>query len=135
MKNFIRRVLVYAFALFFLSEAIDGVAISGGLQTYIFGGVVFALLYMFLKPVLHIVALPFNLITMGWFSFIINALLLYLLTVLVPDISITSFVFSGFTFVGFVIPKISLVGIFAFVVSSIVLSGLVGFLYWLMDKS
>jgi putative membrane protein len=48
------------------------------------------ILNAFVRPILMILALPFVILTLGLFRFVINALLLSLLTVVLPFFSITS---------------------------------------------
>lgn len=134
MKPFFRNCLFNAFSIFLLSEILPGVKVSGGLFTFLLGGVALTLLLVLLKPVLNLLALPFNIITLGMFSFISNIIIFYLLTVLVAGISITSFTFPGISYFGFVIPKIYLNTLFAFLIVAFLQSISVSFLNWLMEK-
>ena len=134
MKSIARKISFYGFSLFFLTFIFSGVKISGGLTTYIIGGVALSLMFLIIKPILNIITLPLNIITLGLFSFVANAIILYLLTIVVPSISITAFLFNGFSFAGFVIPKFYVNIFFAFILSSVVISIIVGFLTWLTEK-
>jgi putative membrane protein len=134
MKGFVRNVLFNAFSLFLLSQIMSGVKISGGLPTYLFGGVALTILLIFLKPILNILSLPFNIITFGLFSFVTNIIIFYLLTVIVPGISITAFTFPGLSYAGFVIPSFDCNIIFAFLIVSFLQSLTVSFLTWLIKK-
>ena len=111
-----------------------GVRVSGGLLTYFIGGIVLSILFLILKPILSIVTLPLNIITLGLFSFVINAIILYFLTIIVPNISIAAFRFSGFSFFGFVVPQFHGNTFFAFIMASIIVSFIIGFLRWLTKK-
>lgn len=117
-----------------LTLVLPGVKISGGMPTYILGGAALSLMFVVLKPVLSIVTLPLNVITLGSFSFVVNAGILYLLTRFVPNISISSFGFSGLKFAGFIVPKIFVNIFFAFVLASLLLSIIFTFLTWLIKK-
>ena len=134
MKSILRRIVFYSVSLFLTSQIITGLKISGGLTTYLVGGIVLSVLFIIIKPILSLITLPLNIITLGLFSFLINAIILYLLTILVTSISISAFTFSGLSFVGFIIPKLFVNNFFAFIVASIVLSFIVGFLRWLTKK-
>ena len=134
MKSIFRNVVSYSASLFLTSQIITGLIISGGLTTYLIGGIVLSMLFLILKPILGIVTLPLNIVTFGLFSFLINATILYLLTILISNISITAFTFSGLNFSGFIIPKFYVNNFFAFVIASIVLSFIVGALKWLIKK-
>jgi putative membrane protein len=113
---------------------LDGVRVSGGLPVYIAGGIVLSLLFMIVRPILRIITLPLNIITLGLFSFVINAVILYLLTVFVPNISISAFIFKGLSFLGFVVPGFPVNGFFSFIFASVIISLVVGFLKWLIEK-
>ena len=134
MKSILRRIVFYSVALFLTSQIITGLTISGGLTTYLIGGIVLSVLFLIVKPILSIITLPLNIITLGLFSFLINAIILYLLTIFVPNISISAFTFKGFAFAGFVIPSLGINNFSVFVVASISLSLIVGFLRWLTKR-
>lgn len=134
MKSLARNVAINSLALSVLPSLLKGFTITGGLATLLVSGFILSIMSIFLKPILQVVTLPLNLITFGAFSFIINAVLLYLLTILVPQISIKSLEFSGLFFMGFVIPKIVFNQFFGYVAASLVFSFLVGFIGWLVKK-
>lgn len=132
MKSLTRSVAISALSLFLLDQTVGGVHISGGIFTYILAGVLLSVLNTFLRPLLKLVTLPLNIATLGAFTIIINALILYLLTVLVPQISISPFSFNGVTFAGIIIPKIAFNSLFAHIVSATVLSGILTAIRWLI---
>lgn len=134
MKSIIRNIAFYSFALFAVSQILVGVKVSGGFWGYILGGIVLTLLFLVIKPILSIITLPLKIITLGAFSYLINVIILYLLTIFITSITITAFTFNGFSFAGFVVPNISLNNFFAFVVSSVLLSVIIGGLKWITEK-
>jgi putative membrane protein len=134
MKNFLRNALFNSFSLFAISQVLDGVRITGGLPTILFGGISLTLLLVLLRPVLNILALPLNIVTLGMFSFLTNVIIFYLLTVFVPGITISSFTFQGVSYSGFVIPPIQFNTLFTFILVSFLQSLIVSFLNWLMSK-
>lgn len=134
MKSILRKIIFFDIALFLTAGVMDGVRISGGLTTYIIGGVVLSLLFVIVKPILSLITLPLNIITLGLFSFLINAIILYLLTILVPAVSIVGFRFKGLSFLGFVVPQVSVNIFFAFIIASALMSLILGFLKWLTTK-
>ena len=117
-----------------LRLVLPGVKVFGGIPTYILGGVILTLMFLIIKPILNILTLPLNFITLGTFSSFTNVIILYLLTILIPNISIHAFQFSGLKFVGFVIPKIFVNTFFAFILASLLLSIIFTFLIWLVKK-
>ncbi|MEM4230501.1 MAG: phage holin family protein [Candidatus Pacearchaeota archaeon] len=134
MKSIARNIVFYASSLFILSQFLEGVRISGGIPTYIFGGAVLSLIFLIIKPVLNIISIPLNILTLGLFSFFSNIIILYLLTVFVPDIKIKAFQFQGYSFSGFIIPEFYFNTLMAYVISSFMMSVIVSFLTWLIKK-
>ena len=134
MKGLLKNTVINAFALALISEILPGVTMRGGLKTYVISGFILSLLLLIIKPILNIFSIPLNMITLGLFSFITNAIILYLLTVLVTDISITQFTFNGFIYAGFVIPTIHFNTPFAFILTAAILSLVINFFDWLIKK-
>ncbi len=131
MKSLLRGVLFNAFSLFVLTQIFAGVRVTGGFGTYLIAGAVLTLLYKFLKPVLSLISLPLNLLTLGAVSFLINILLFYLATAIIPEISISAFTFQGANLAGFIIPKIYLNSFMAYAAAAFAQSIIVSFLSWI----
>lgn len=88
--NLFLKWLITALAILISAYAIPGVAISGvwaALWLAVFLGVV----NIVIKPILILITLPINILTLGLFTFVINALLILL----------SSTVIKGFTVSGF----------------------------------
>lgn len=131
MKSIIRNTFINALSLFFLTVIFSGVKVTGGLTTYILGGLILSLMFNFVKPLINIVSLPLNLLTMGAFSFLVNVFIFYLATTLVGNITIREFTYQGTSLAGFVIPKINFSTFFAYIVAAFGQSVFVSFLTWL----
>ena len=134
MKNFLRNTLFNSFAIFAISQVLPGVKVEGGLITYFLGGVALTLLLVLLRPILNILTLPLNIVTLGFFSFLTNVIIFYLLTLFVTGISITSFTYPGLSYAGFVIPRIYFNTLFAFILVSFLQSVIVSFINWLIKS-
>jgi putative membrane protein len=134
MKSFFRNILFNSFSIYLISQAVSGMKVSGGLISYLIGGLALTLLFVLLKPILKILTLPLNIITLGMFSFVINVIIFYLLTVFVTSITISAFTFPGLSFSGFIIPSFYLNTLFSFILISFLQSVVVSFLTWLIKK-
>ncbi len=131
MKSLVRNVLVNSLSLFFLTVVFSGVKVTGGITTYILAGFVFSVMFNILKPIISIFSLPFNILTLGTFSFLVNIFIFYIATQIIGNISINGFLFPGFVYAGFVIPKFFLNTFFAYVAAALVQSLFVSFISWL----
>ena len=70
---------------------VPGITITGGWETILLVALVWSVIVMVIKPVLQILTLPITIITLGLFSFVLNALLFWAMTLLVPGFEISSF--------------------------------------------
>ena len=71
---------------------ITGITISGGWTTLLLIALVWSVIVMVIKPVLSILTLPITIITLGMFSFVLNAFLFYAMTWVVPGFAVAGFI-------------------------------------------
>lgn len=84
------RLLINALAFYITSYIIPGMVISGW-QTLLVIAVVWGILTTIIKPILIILTLPINILTLGLFTFVINAVLLLITSSIVPGFKIDGF--------------------------------------------
>ena len=90
MKGILIRWLVLTAAIIVASYLLEGIQVKGFLSAF-FAAAILGILNAFFRPILIILTLPINILTLGLFTFIINALLL----------KMASGVISGFDVRGF----------------------------------
>lgn len=78
-------------ALFVATWLLSGLSYGNDWWALLISGLVFTLVNFFLKPVLAILSIPFIVVTLGIFYFLINVLMLYLTHWIVPQFTIASF--------------------------------------------
>lgn len=118
-------ILFQSIALWVTSEILPGLTVTGDLSGIVTAGVVLALLSMFLKPIISILFLPLNFLTLGLASWLIGAVILYILTLLVPSVSVNAWTFPGGAFAGFTSPPMRFSYPVALILSAICLTFLV----------
>ena len=64
---------------------------DGGWETTLLIALVWSVITMVIKPVLRVLTLPITIITFGLFSFVLNALLFWGMTLIVPGFSVAGF--------------------------------------------
>lgn len=133
IKSFLLSVAVHVLAIFLLTQIFPGVTVNGGLITLLIAGFSLTILDTIVKPILNVISFPINLLTLGLFSIVTNAIILYLLTVFVPDVIIKTFTFSGGTYGGITIAKMEFSTLMTFVIASISLSFIVTVINWLQE--
>ena len=90
MKNKIISWLVATLAIIVSAYILPGVTVSSFFAAFV-TALVLGIINAFIKPVLIILTLPLNVLTLGLFTFIINALLIMLTGIIVPGFEVASF--------------------------------------------
>ncbi len=93
--NTIGRLIANAAALWVASYLLQGIEYAGSWPGLVGVALVFGLVNTFIKPVLVVLSLPVQILTLGLFTFVINALLLMLTGWLATSLGI-AFTVDGF---------------------------------------
>ena len=97
--SIILNILVSGVAVLVTGRLLSGVTIDG-YGTAILVAVVLGIVNAFLGPILVVLTLPINILTLGLFTFVIIGALVMLTSVIVPGFKVTSFWWAlGFAFV------------------------------------
>lgn len=89
--SLILRMLLNALIVYAVAHIIKGVHVRG-FGTAILVAVVLGLINALIRPVLFLLTLPINILTLGLFTFVLNALLFWSVTWFVPGFSVDSFI-------------------------------------------
>lgn len=82
MKSFVIKVVVNALAIWVATLVVTGISVEGGdglgsqVVTYLVVGLIFGVVNAVVKPVVRLVALPLYVLTLGLFTFVVNAFML-----------------------------------------------------------
>lgn len=112
MKHLLVKILINAVALMITANLIDGIYVDG-LGAVIVASIILGIINAVIRPVLLVLTLPLNVLTLGLLTFVINGFMLKLVAVVV----------SGFDIVGF----------WPAVVGAVILSVVSTVLSWLVD--
>jgi putative membrane protein len=82
--------LIYAVAILITAYLLPGVRLSGFFAALV-AALVLGLINTFFKPLLLLLTLPLNILTLGFLTFVINALLILLTSAIVPGFVVTGF--------------------------------------------
>ena len=78
-------------AVFLTVNFVPGVSVSDGWVTTLLVALVWSVIVMVIRPVLHVLTFPITLITFGLFSFLLNAFLFYAMQWVVPGFTVAGF--------------------------------------------
>ena len=130
MKRIIRAYVIGTFSLWAVSQIAEGLVFEKGIQTLFLAGVGLTLTLLIARPLVNMLLLPLNLVTFGLFRWVSSAIVLYLVTLVVPGFKIGQFHFEGFTSKWFDIPELNFSGLLSYVAFSLLLSLIISFIYW-----
>jgi putative membrane protein len=86
----IARLLLTVLTLLVVAEYVPGIEVDGFAAALV-AAVVLGLLNIFIKPVLILLTLPFNILTLGMFTFVINALLFWFAANTIEGFAVATF--------------------------------------------
>lgn len=89
-----KPIIVLIITIMILAWALPNVAYNNYLSL-ILAGVVLTLLEKIIKPILKFLFLPINIVTLGFFSIVINVFILWLVTYFVPGFNIEPMIVFG----------------------------------------
>lgn len=84
------RWILLALTLLFVAWLLPGVHLTG-FPAALWAALVIGIINVFIRPILMIITIPINLITLGLFTFILNALLLMFTAHIVPGFTVDGF--------------------------------------------
>lgn len=90
MKGLLIRWLILTIAIMITSYLLKGIEVSGFLSAF-FGAAILGILNAFFRPILLILTLPVNILTLGLFTFLINAFVLKMASGLIPGFEVHGF--------------------------------------------
>ncbi|MBI3485725.1 phage holin family protein [Candidatus Daviesbacteria bacterium] len=131
MKSILRNFLINLASLTLTARLIPGLVFDGGFKTLAYSAVIFMFINILIVPILKIMFLPLNILTLGIFSWAINVLALYILTSVVPQLKLVPYTFPGATIQGVIIPQIELNVLYVAIVASFMIGFTSHLLHWL----
>ena len=90
MQGLLIRWIGLTFSILATSYFIEGISVSGFLSAF-FTAALLGILNAFFRPILLILTLPINILTMGLFTFVINAILLLMASGVIPGFEVAGF--------------------------------------------
>lgn len=131
MRSLIRHWFLYILTLFLLDQAFSFITIANP-TTLLAAGTALYILNTIGRPILKILWLPINLITLGLFAWVINILVVFLVVLFVPGFSLNLFDTPTIELGRFIIPALHLKLFWTYFTFSCMLSWGVGILGWLL---
>jgi putative membrane protein len=95
---------VTVFAFWVAVQLLSGMSFTGNLGNWVVVGIIFGLVNGVIRPIVKLLTLPINLVTLGLFTLVVNALMLWLTSWLSAALTVDGFItaFLGAIIIGLV---------------------------------
>ncbi|CAN5273905.1 phage holin family protein [soil metagenome] len=93
--GFVKSVVITFIAIFLLAMFVPAISYTNW-GTLIVASIVLTILQKVVQPVLKILFLPINIITLGLFSWVINLIIIWLVMLLVPGFHINNLIIGSY---------------------------------------
>ncbi len=90
------RLLINAAALWFTAWLLPGVTLSQNIVQVLIVAAIYGLVNAFIRPIVRLLTLPLTVLTLGLFTLVINALMLWLTTAFTDALVIEGGIIGGF---------------------------------------
>jgi putative membrane protein len=90
------RIFINAVAIWVTSLVLSGLSFEGDFLSLILVGLIFGLVNALIRPIVKLLTLPINILTLGLFTLVINALMLMLTAALSTSLDLTGSFFENF---------------------------------------
>ena len=90
MKSLIVHLLSYCLGLYLTAQLVQGLYFDT-LAALVLGAIVLTIVDAIIKPILTVLTLPLNILTLGLFTFVINGFMLKITSLIVPGMAVGGF--------------------------------------------
>lgn len=132
IKKYLRLFLINSLALWSVGKILAGINFVDGYQTIALTALVLTVANFLIKPLIKLLLLPINLLTLGSFRWLVNVIILWLTTMIIPQFQIVGFQFTGFIYNGFIIPPMFLIIFWVYFLTSLIISLITTLMLWLI---
>lgn len=134
IKAALRDYILNLAILWGVTEIFPGLTYEGGFRTLAIGAAGLMAMNLIVIPLLKIVFLPLNILTLGVFTWVINVIALYLLTTIIPQFKLVPYDFPGAFLFGINIPSQHLTVLWVAIIASFMIGFAGRFSHWLTSK-
>ena len=90
-KNFLGKVVVNAIAIYLVARYLSSGFYISSATAAVIAGIVLGFVNAIIRPLLILVSLPLNILTLGLFTFVVNGLMLQVTDFFVPGMQLNGF--------------------------------------------
>lgn len=133
MHKLAKSIIANYLSLYLVSTyLLTSFAIQNGIVGYTKTALIMALIFPLLKPIFKIVLFPLNLLTLGIFDLFIGVIIIYFLTLFVPELKVSAQNFAGVSYGNLNLGAFYVNRFWIMFLASALLSGIYKIFRWLL---
>jgi putative membrane protein len=132
MRKILKRLIINTGSLWLLGIFIPAISFNLSGLNFLITGIALTILDYTVKPLINLLLLPLNLITMGSFRWISTTIILLILTIIIPQIYIHPINIPHISLFGITLPALYFGRTFSLIIISLILTLVRNFLIWLL---
>lgn len=122
MAELLRQGVITSLSLLTVAEYFPGLVVAPGLINFFWSGFGLTLLNFIVKPVIKLILLPLNLLTLGVFSWISLVIVLILGDKLIGPMTLVAFKLPAWNQGGFSMPAVTVNIFFSYLIASLLIT-------------
>lgn len=132
MRKILKDITLNSLSIYIIATAVGALSYSNRLSTLILSGGALTFCNYLVKPLLNLLLLPINIITLGSFRWVVNALVLLIVQFIVSGFTIHAFSTPAVTTLGFAIPALTFSFLWTLFLVSFTIEVLTAIFKWLI---
>jgi putative membrane protein len=122
MRSLIVKIIATMVSFYATSSLVAGFQIEPTWQSYLLSAIIFLLFNLLVTPLIKLLLLPINLLTLGLFRWITQVIVIYLFDVLYTGITISPYYFGGYSSSLLALPAANITAFWVYCLSALVMS-------------
>ncbi len=122
MRTLIVKIIATMVSFYATASLVAGFSIDATWQSYLISAIIFLLFNLLFTPIIKLLLLPINLLTLGLFRWITQVIVIYIFDVIYTGITISPYFFKGYTNGLFALPAGELSSFWVYCLSALVMS-------------
>lgn len=133
MKSITKKILIILLSLYITANLTGGIIYQNNLSILLFGSLCLYTFNLIIKPLLNLIFMPINLLTLGASRWIINIIIFWAVTVFVDGFVIVPLKLSSFSLSGYSFPGLDLSFFWSLVLLSFIVQLCISVINWIFN--
>lgn len=134
MKKLLKQYLSFVVSIFLVAKFLPGLSYGENWLVLLEASLLLFVLNFSVQPLFNLITMPINILTFGLFALLVNALILYLATWLLPTFKVADFYFPALNLGVLQVKSFLVSSVFSYILVALFLSLLRDCFHWLCSR-